>query len=95
MLKRFWPCSSDVRKAFGLPTQGPSKIGLRPNLIGHSPELIMKADRSAQRFRTSGGRAVSSFTFGGCGTARASNTPRTIMRSGHTYRACIKLAEFE
>src|ERR1041385_8525696 len=48
---------SDLRKAFGLPAQLALDSGLRP-VSGQSPRIIKHINESAERFRTSGGKAA-------------------------------------
>ena len=48
----------DVRKAFGLPVSRHFDLGLRPVLLGRSPEIINDRTGSAERFRTSSGIAA-------------------------------------
>jgi hypothetical protein len=49
---------ADVRKAFGLPARLSSRFWATPNLLGRSPKFIVSRNGSAERFRTSGGRAA-------------------------------------
>ena len=60
----------DVRKAFGLPARLFSLFGLRPICWGKAPKFKVNRNGSAQRFRTSGGRAagVNHFLGKACGT---------------------------
>ena len=48
----------DVRKAFGLPARWFSLYLGFANLLGEAPKLIVNRNGSAERFRTSGGRAA-------------------------------------
>jgi len=50
----------DVRKASGLPAGLPGDFGLRP-VLGPSPDDSFAPDGSAERFRTSGGKAATHF----------------------------------
>jgi hypothetical protein len=56
---------TDVRKAFGLPVSRHFDLGLRPDLLGRSPEIINNRTGSAERFRTSSGIAASAESFFG------------------------------
>src|ERR1041384_4748544 len=83
---------ADVRKAFGLPARLSSRFWATPNLLGRSPKIIVSRNGSAERFRTSGGRAAgmnqslgkahhhcSPFAFALCSSLFAlSNLPVTI-----------------
>jgi len=54
---------ADVRKAFGLPANGLLDFGLRPICWGTVPNFIVHRNGSAQRFRTSGGKAAGVIHF--------------------------------
>jgi hypothetical protein len=50
---------ADVRKACGLPAKTVFSIwGYAPVLLGRSPKSVVNRNGSAERFRTSGGRAA-------------------------------------
>src|ERR1043166_2388462 len=64
---------ADVRKAFGLPARLSSRFCATPNLLGRSPKFIVSRNGSAERFRTSGGRAAGVNHF--LGKAETFNCP--------------------
>src|ERR1041385_7061215 len=49
---------AEVPKAFGLPARPSSRFWATPNCWGRSPRFIMNWNGSAERFRTSVGRAA-------------------------------------
>ena len=62
---------ADVRKAFGLPARLSSRFWATPSLSGRSPKFIVRWNGSAERFRTSGGRAAAASQFWGNRTMSA------------------------
>src|SRR5205807_4230110 len=70
---------ADVRKAFGLPPRLSSGFWATPNLLGRSPKFIVHRNGSAQRFRTSGGRAANMNHFFGKAN-RSSQGAESVVR---------------
>src|SRR5205823_13778285 len=70
---------ADVRKAFGFPPRLSSGFWATPNLLGRSPKFIVHRNGSAQRFRTSDGRAANVNHFFGKAN-RSSFGPESVVR---------------